>query len=54
MVSAINHRCIRLIRVSIEGIGLESLNPGEVIEMDEKEFFKKLCIEGSLAFPECL
>jgi 23S rRNA pseudouridine2457 synthase len=44
MVSAINHRCIRLIRVSIEGIKLGSLSPGEVMEMDEREFFQKLCI----------
>jgi 23S rRNA pseudouridine2457 synthase len=44
MVSAIHHRCNRLIRISIEGITLGSLFPGEVLEMDEKGFFSKLNI----------
>ncbi len=42
MVAAIHHRCKRLIRVSIEGIHLGDLMPGEVREMGEKEFFEKL------------
>lgn len=39
MVKAIGHRCIRLIRISIEGITLGYLPPGGVREMGEKEFF---------------
>ncbi len=44
MVAAIHHRCIRLIRVSIEDITLDGLLPGEVREMDEVAFFRKLKI----------
>ncbi len=44
MFAAIHHRCKRLIRVSIEGITLESLSPGGVKEMTEKDFFEKLNI----------
>ena len=42
MVAAIHHRCKRLIRVSIEEISLEGLQPGEVLEIGEMEFFEKL------------
>lgn len=42
MVAAIHHRCKRLIRVSVEEIGLEGLQPGEVREIGEMEFFEKL------------
>lgn len=42
MVSAINHRCKRLIRVSIEGIGLDDLRPGEIREVTEAFFFNQL------------
>lgn len=42
MVLAVNHRCLRLIRVSIENITLENISPGEVKEMDEKSFFELL------------
>ncbi len=45
MVAAIHHRCKRLIRVSIEDIHLEGLQPGEVREISEKEFFEKLRLE---------
>ncbi len=41
MVAAINHRCKRLIRVSIENLRLNDLKPGEVKELDEAEFFEK-------------
>lgn len=44
MVAAVNHKCIRLIRISIEDIELGNMQPGEVIEMDEASFFKKLKI----------
>ena len=42
MVLAVNHRCLRLIRVSIENITLENIAPGEVKEIDEKSFFELL------------
>lgn len=42
MVAAIHHRCKRLIRVSIEDIELGDLKPGEVREIREEEFFRKL------------
>ncbi len=44
MVAAIHHRCIRLIRMSIEDITLGEMKPGEVIEIDEEDFFTKLRI----------
>jgi 23S rRNA pseudouridine2457 synthase len=42
MVAAVNHKCKRLIRVSIEDMELERLQPGEVKEIDEETFFRKL------------
>lgn len=42
MVAAVHHRCKRLIRVSIEDIRLEDMKPGEVREMEEQDFFRKL------------
>jgi 23S rRNA pseudouridine2457 synthase len=45
MVSAIHHRCNRLIRVSVEDLQLGSLSPGEVAEINEKDFFRKLNIQ---------
>ncbi len=42
MVDAVRHRCKRLIRISIENLLLENLQPGEVREIEEKEFFLKL------------
>lgn len=44
MVGAINHRCKRLIRVSIEDLKLQDLPPGGVRELDEEDFFIKLKI----------
>lgn len=44
MVAAIKHQCKRLIRVSIEDMTLQNLQPGEVKEIDEKIFFDKLKI----------
>jgi 23S rRNA pseudouridine2457 synthase len=46
MVFAINHRCLRLIRVSIEGIELGTLEPGGIREIEEGDFFRKLKIEN--------
>jgi 23S rRNA pseudouridine2457 synthase len=45
MVSAVKHRCKRLIRISIDDLGLNDLQPGEVREIPENEFFKQLNIE---------
>ena len=42
MVAAVNHKCIRLIRVSIEDIQLGNMQPGEVVEISEEQFFKNL------------
>jgi 23S rRNA pseudouridine2457 synthase len=44
MVAAVNHRCKRLIRTSIEDIELGDLQPGCVKEMSEDDFFRKLKI----------
>ena len=42
MVAAVNHKCIRLIRIAIEDIQLVDMQPGEVREISEKDFFNKL------------
>jgi len=42
MVAAVHHKCIRLIRTSIEDISIGSMRPGEVIELNENDFFKLL------------
>lgn len=44
MVAAVGHKCLRLIRVSIEELALGDLQPGEVRELDEVEFFERLKI----------
>jgi 23S rRNA pseudouridine2457 synthase len=44
MIAAIRHRCKRLIRISIEDLELADLPPGEIKELDETDFFKKLRI----------
>ncbi len=45
MVAALHHKCLRLIRTSIEDLELEGLPPGGVKELSEIEFFKKLNLE---------
>lgn len=47
MVAAIHHPCKRLIRTSIEDIQLGNMKPGEVREIAEEEFFRKLRISQS-------
>lgn len=47
MVAAVRHRCIRLIRTSIEDMELGNLQPEAVKEVDEKTFFKQLKLKGS-------
>ena len=42
MVDAVRHRCKRLIRISIEDLLLENLQPGEVKEIEKEDFFEKL------------
>ena len=42
MVDAVRHRCKRLIRISIEDLLLNDLQPGEVKEIDESIFFEQL------------
>ena len=42
MVAAMHHRCIRLVRWSIEDIVVESIAPGQVQEVTEKYFFNAL------------
>lgn len=42
MVSAVHHKCLRLIRISIEGIELGEMMPGEVRELNKESFYKKL------------
>jgi 23S rRNA pseudouridine2457 synthase len=46
MVFALRHRCKRLIRISIEDLTLGNLQPGEVREMEESEFFRLLKIDN--------
>lgn len=42
MVAAVNHRCLRLVRTSIENIHLTPLLPGQVYEVTEEFFFTEL------------
>lgn len=42
MVAAVHHRCIRLIRWSIEDIIVETIAPGQVKEVTEEFFFNAL------------
>ncbi len=46
MTKALGHKCIRLIRVAIEDIRLGDLPPGQVLEMEEGEFFRKLNLQN--------
>jgi 23S rRNA pseudouridine2457 synthase len=47
MVAAVRHRCMRLIRVSIEELSLGDLKPGEVREIPEDVFFQQLKLDKS-------
>ncbi len=46
MVAAVHHKCKRLIRLSIEDIELGTMQSGEVIELEENEFFQLLKISN--------
>ncbi len=48
MMAAVNHRCKRLIRISIENLELGNTEPAMVKEMEEDVFFKKL----NIAYPK--
>lgn len=45
MVAAVGHRCVRLVRESIENLTIENIGAGEIMEIDEQTFFQKLCID---------
>jgi 23S rRNA pseudouridine2457 synthase len=42
MVSVVNHKCIRLVRESIEDIHIGSMQPGELRELGKEDFYAKL------------
>jgi 23S rRNA pseudouridine2457 synthase len=42
MVAAVNHKCIRLVRISIDDLELGCLQPGEVKELSREQFYEKL------------
>ena len=42
MMNAVRHPCKRLIRISIEELTLEGIQPGEVKEISSDEFYAKL------------
>jgi len=46
MVRAVHHRCQRLIRLSIEELRLEDLQPSGVKELEEEVFFEKVKIDN--------
>ena len=48
MVAAIHHRCMRLIRTSIEDMELGNLQSGELKEIDRSTFFSQLKLKFSM------
>jgi 23S rRNA pseudouridine2457 synthase len=42
MVAAVQHKCVRLIRLSIEDIYVSDLLPGQVKEVTEEYFYQQL------------
>ncbi len=51
MVQAVGHKCMRLIRTSIEDMQLGDLAPGAVREYTEEEFFRLLKLDTSSINP---
>jgi 23S rRNA pseudouridine2457 synthase len=45
MVAAVHHKCRRLVRLSIEDISIAKMQPGDVMELSEKDFFEQLHID---------
>lgn len=48
MVVAIGHRCQRLIRISIAGLYISDIRPGQIKELSSQEFFKCLGMDDTL------
>jgi 23S rRNA pseudouridine2457 synthase len=46
MCMSINHRCLRLVRLSIGNLKLGALMPGTVKELNEKDFFELLGLQN--------
>lgn len=44
MIAATGHKCKRLIRISIENLGLDGLKAGDVRELEEEDLFRRLKI----------
>lgn len=42
MVAAVQHKCVRLIRTTIEGISIRDMQPGDVKEVTGAFFYEKL------------
>ena len=42
MVAVVQHKCVRLIRLSIEGIDISDILPGQVKEVSEQFFYQQL------------
>lgn len=45
MVASVGHRCVQLVRTSIEDLELGDLKEGDVREIDEHSFFQSLYID---------
>ena len=45
MTLAMRHRCLRLIRLSIEDITIEGISPGKVKELDKETFYRLAGLE---------
>ncbi len=45
MTAAVHHKCLRLVRTSIEDLLLQDLAPGGVRELEEADFFRLLKID---------
>jgi 23S rRNA pseudouridine2457 synthase len=44
---AAGHRCMRLIRISIEDMELGDLKPGEIRIVEQEQFFRQLNLDTS-------
>jgi 23S rRNA pseudouridine2457 synthase len=42
MVAAVNHKCLRLVRESIEDIHIGGMKPGDVVEVSRADFYGRL------------
>jgi 23S rRNA pseudouridine2457 synthase len=46
MTLAVKHRCLRLIRLSIENITIEGISPGTVKELNKQDFYQLAGLEN--------